>query len=289
LNTFETLTDEREPAVRQFDAFSKIDGGGAGRSKTDDRRMDLAEFQAGFAGVNDHGFVGLQGISSKEEAAEVFKKIDDNGGGIVLLDEWSFFLKNCEIAADTALGKILSADQSGGVGKKEALFANMAKAGVRSGSSSRPLAAATTAGGLKNAPTTTIPARSTTPLKTTAGGAKTFLKRGTGAISAKTTKDKGPARPAVEIQAELKVWLSGKEAVPTEATPNGFGLAVGKTASKELYDLLGVFEPLAAETPEGEKLREDGFVSADPNGAKASAVSFPNCTSQQFSLCSVNL
>jgi hypothetical protein len=90
--------------------------------------MDLGEWLAGYKGVNDHGFVALQGITSMEEAKEVFKKIDDNGGGIVLLDEWSFFLKNCEIAMDTPLGKLLAADQEGGVGKKEQLFANtMAK------------------------------------------------------------------------------------------------------------------------------------------------------------------
>jgi hypothetical protein len=110
--------------VCQFDAFAKIDGGGSGRSASDDKRIELAEWLAGYKGVTDHGFVGLEGISTKEEAKEVFGKIDDNGGGIVLLDEWSFFLKNCEIAADTALGKLLAADEARGVGKKEALYAS---------------------------------------------------------------------------------------------------------------------------------------------------------------------
>ena len=86
--------------------------------------MDLDEFLRGYKGVNDHGFVALQGIASKEEAKEVFYQIDDNGGGIVLLDEWSFFLKNCEIAADTPLGRLLALDEEGGVGKKESLFGN---------------------------------------------------------------------------------------------------------------------------------------------------------------------
>lgn len=116
----------------QFDAFAKIDGGGSGRSATDDKRMDLKEWLQGFKGVSDHGFVGLHGISTNEEATEAFGKIDDNGGGIVLLDEWSYYLKNCEIAMGTAVGKLLSLDQEGGVGKKETLFGNtMVKPSVK--------------------------------------------------------------------------------------------------------------------------------------------------------------
>lgn len=90
--------------------------------------MDLKEWLQGFKGVSDHGFVGLQGIVTKEEATEVFEKIDNNGGGIVLLDEWSYYLKNCEIAMDTAVGRLLALDQEGGVGKKEVLFGGNPKA-----------------------------------------------------------------------------------------------------------------------------------------------------------------
>ena len=108
----------------QFDAFSKIDGGGAGRDANDDKRIELDEWLKGYKGVNDHGFVAFQGILSKQEATDIFKRMDDNGGGIVLLDEWSFFLKQEEIKAGTALGKILNEDEAGGVGKQETLFAN---------------------------------------------------------------------------------------------------------------------------------------------------------------------
>jgi hypothetical protein len=225
--------------------------------------MDLAEFQAGFAGVNDHGFVGLQGISSKEEAAEVFKKIDDNGGGIVLLDEWSFFLKNCEIAMETAIGKILNEDQPGGVGKTEALFAStMAKPG----------APKVTGAVAQRKPTTALTARGTS-MDDVHGGAppkRVPLKKGGGAGGVKAVVAKGaagPAKSAAEHQAELREWIKAKSAAASDAPVNSFGLAVGKTASKELKDFIGVFEPLAAETPEGEKLREEGFITADPNGA----------------------
>jgi hypothetical protein len=46
----------------------------------DDRRIDLAEFQAGLS------YVGMS-LSAAEAEAE-FKSIDKNGGGIVLFDEF---------------------------------------------------------------------------------------------------------------------------------------------------------------------------------------------------------
>ena len=48
---------------------------------------------------------------------------------------------------------------------------------------------------------------------------------------------------------------------------NSFGLVVGKTASQDLEKFLEVFEALAAQTPQGFQLREEGFKLADPNGA----------------------
>ena len=228
--------------------------------------MDLDEWLKGYKGVNDHGFVALQGISTKGDATAVFKMIDDNGGGIVLLDEWSFFLKNCEVAAGTPMGKLLNEDQEGGVGKKEQLFGN-------------------TMGGPK--PTTPkggrakSPGRSTTPSKgrgKSPGRKKTPepeppkkrtpLKRGGGAISKRATanKDTGPTKSAEELQTELKEWLKSKPPFETKAEPTAFGLSIGKTATKDLKNFVSVFEPLAAETPEGEKERETGMIEADPNG-----------------------
>ena len=71
----------------------------------------------------------------------------------------------------------------------------------------------------------------------------------------------------MELQADLKEWLKSKPAAASTVPANAFGLAVGATASVELTNFIGVFEPLAAETPEGEALRETGFAAADPNGA----------------------
>ena len=47
---------------------------------------------------------------------------------------------------------------------------------------------------------------------------------------------------------------------------SGFGLSVGKSASKELREFMDCFQPLGEKTPEGEKLRKEAFRAADPNG-----------------------
>ena len=66
----------------KYDAFSKVDGGGSGRAG-DDRKIELAEWLAGYAGVRDHGFVALRGMSGDAAAELVFMKMDGNGGGVV--------------------------------------------------------------------------------------------------------------------------------------------------------------------------------------------------------------
>lgn len=45
--------------ARMYDAFSLVDGGGSGR-KGDDRKIDAAEWAAGWKDTVGHGFVGLQ-------------------------------------------------------------------------------------------------------------------------------------------------------------------------------------------------------------------------------------
>jgi hypothetical protein len=101
-----------------FDAFAAIDGGGRGRTKTDDRRIDVAELQAGFKGLGSYGFVAFQGLETKKDAKALFLRIDDNGGGVVLLEEWCEYIKFMEVSANTALGKLLAADEAGSIGKE---------------------------------------------------------------------------------------------------------------------------------------------------------------------------
>jgi len=101
-----------------FDAFSKIDGGGEG-TEGDDRRIDEEEWMKGFKEVSDHGFVCFQGLKDKKAAKKVFGDIDDNGGGIILLDEWCAYIKKTEVAAGTELGKSLMEEQEGGAPPKD--------------------------------------------------------------------------------------------------------------------------------------------------------------------------
>ena len=107
--------------TRRLSASS--DGGGAGRDANDDKRVELTEWLNGYRGVAEHGFVGLTGIANTGQARSAFAKMDDNGGGIVLLDEWCFYLKGAEIEAGTEIGRLLNMDEEGGVGKKEKLSA----------------------------------------------------------------------------------------------------------------------------------------------------------------------
>jgi hypothetical protein len=102
-----------------YDAFAKIDGGGSGRDAGDDLRIEMDEWMKGYKGVTNHGFVALDNLReiSRKEAKVIFnEKIDDNGGGIVLLDEWCEFIKKAEVDAGTPIGELLSADEDGGVG-----------------------------------------------------------------------------------------------------------------------------------------------------------------------------
>ena len=104
-----------------FDAFNQIDGGSAGTTATDDRRMSLAEWQAAYPKIQEmgYGFVALQQAAKEAEgetttevaqtAEEIFKKIDADGKGMVLLNEWCKFIEKAEIDAGTLAGKMLNA------------------------------------------------------------------------------------------------------------------------------------------------------------------------------------
>ena len=66
---------------------------------------------ARYKGVLGHGFVALAAAKDKASAAKLFKAIDGNGGGVVLLDEWCSYIKAAEVAQGTALGKLLALDE----------------------------------------------------------------------------------------------------------------------------------------------------------------------------------
>jgi hypothetical protein len=182
-----------------YDAFAKIDGGGSGRDANDDLRIDFGEFLKGHKGVTNYGVVALQNLQdlTKKELKVLFvEKIDDNSGGIVLLDEWCKYIKNAEVEAGTAVGLLLNADETSSLDEQD---------------------------------------------KLTIGSPK-------------------------KSKMKLK---SQSYAYKVDAKPNSFGLAVARGkmgGSKDFFMFQDAFEPMCAETPEGEALRKEGFISADPNG-----------------------
>jgi hypothetical protein len=67
------------------DCFVLVDGGGQGVTDTDDRRVSLEEWTKAFDQVKQYGF---KSFSRSASAADVFKKMDADGKGMVLLNEF---------------------------------------------------------------------------------------------------------------------------------------------------------------------------------------------------------
>lgn len=90
-----------------FDIFVNIDGG-EGRDASDDSRIELPEFLKMYESIKGLGFIALEGVSSEDDAKEIFHKIDANEGGMILFSEWCLFLKEGEIKAGTIMGNLLN-------------------------------------------------------------------------------------------------------------------------------------------------------------------------------------
>jgi hypothetical protein len=228
-----------------YDAFAKIDGGGSGRDAGDDLRMELKEWLVGYKKVHRYGFARtalLQGLT-KIEAKEIFEtQIDDNGGGIVLLDEWCEWIKAGEIEAGTSVGELLNADEEGGVGENYKLAGPALILGK----------------GVKGKQ---VSASSGSPLPPTSKAClpRLFLY---GCLLEQLDDTPQKWRDTPRPPPKLK-------APPKPAVPNLFGLAVGKGetgASEDFFMFAETFEAMCANTPEGEEMRKDGFIAADPNG-----------------------
>lgn len=110
-----------------FDAFAKIDGGSAGTTKDDDRRISKAEYEKCLSEGNPfkgHALIGLCVMgTSKTEVDAAFQAMDADGKGMVLLKEWCDYLENCETAAGTKLSEILDKGEEKTDGAKEAATA----------------------------------------------------------------------------------------------------------------------------------------------------------------------
>ena len=82
--------------AEMYDMFALIDGGGAGVSADDDSRISLEELVAGIDKVNATEWVALKGKTAADAEA-LFKEMDDDGAGEVLLVEWCEYLKKKEM------------------------------------------------------------------------------------------------------------------------------------------------------------------------------------------------
>lgn len=90
-----------------FDIFCNVDGGEA-RDANDDSRIELEEFLNYSSSLSGYNFIALKGISTPEDATELFHRIDSGGSGKLIFSEWSTFLKSWEIKANTSMGILLS-------------------------------------------------------------------------------------------------------------------------------------------------------------------------------------
>jgi len=89
------------------DEFFKIDGGSDGVTEDDDRRIQMTEWIKGYPKTNASSFIALRDIKSKEDASTIFKEMDADGHGMVLLAEFCDYIRTKELQHKTDLGKLL--------------------------------------------------------------------------------------------------------------------------------------------------------------------------------------
>jgi len=181
--------------ARMFDAFDMIDGGNAGTTAADDRRMSLEEWLQGFEKVQGHGFVGLEAVQGAVEAEAVFKEIDADGRGMVLLDEWCSFMKGKEQAAGTAVGQLLSVGDEVDGNDGEDSVERVSPTNSEDKATEKKPPAAKPADESSGTKTTKGPAKKTGPQKgkkaSTEGGKKSTTKATKAAKSRKRTSGSG--------------------------------------------------------------------------------------------------
>lgn len=97
-----------------YDSFAIVDGGSAGRTKDDDRRISKAELEAAHSKFSGHPLVGVSMLgmpSSYGTIDAIFGQMDADGKGKVLLNEWCAWLEAQEVANKTKLGRLLTKNE----------------------------------------------------------------------------------------------------------------------------------------------------------------------------------
>lgn len=94
-----------------YEAFANVDGGGVGVDVTDDRRVTEAEWTENVASLAGHPLLSLA-VSATLPPAKVFKAMDGDGKGKVLLGEFSKYVEDFEFSLGSRWGKLLNAGES---------------------------------------------------------------------------------------------------------------------------------------------------------------------------------
>jgi len=89
------------------DEFFRIDGGTDGVNEDDDRRIEMTEWIKAYRKLSTSSFIGLRGIKTDEDASTVFKEMDLDSKGMVLLSEFCDYIRKKEMENKTTLGKLL--------------------------------------------------------------------------------------------------------------------------------------------------------------------------------------
>jgi len=94
-----------------YDAFDLVDGGTAGATKDDDRRIAVTELAAACGKFKGHPLVGVAMLgmpSAYGNVKDIFADMDADGKGKVLLVEWCQWLEQKEVENQTILGELLT-------------------------------------------------------------------------------------------------------------------------------------------------------------------------------------
>jgi Ca2+-binding EF-hand superfamily protein len=91
-----------------LDAFATVDGGGAGVSADDDRRIGTKEWMKGYAHIKTTGFVGLAKLHNDDDARAAFQSMDADNSGRVIFSDFCNYLSAAEVDAGSKLGGLFS-------------------------------------------------------------------------------------------------------------------------------------------------------------------------------------
>jgi hypothetical protein len=89
--------------AKMWDAFALIDGGGAGVTALDDKKLSKDEVVAGLDKIKGYGFVVFNSGAPEDH----FTKMDADGKGAVMLIEFCRYIEDAESKAKTDIGKLL--------------------------------------------------------------------------------------------------------------------------------------------------------------------------------------